>query len=129
MNTSIATKIKTLRLYLSLLPKSLPLPSADGGIYQFQHFNLDNDWVADIGEEGAVNRELEVRLGSRQKGLIQLKERGTGICGLANVLEEYLRKYPTSVILEKWLSDVMNSVQLAYETAGVQVSDGRYNNK
>jgi len=122
MDLSLAAKIKTLQLYLDCLPDSLPFPSAEGATYQFQNFTLNEDWVKDVGEEGAVNRELEVRLGSRAKGPIILKERGPGISALANVFEQYLSKYPASVILEKWLSDMIISAQSAYESAKVQVS-------
>src|ERR1700690_2491275 len=64
---------KKLRLYLTYLPQTLPLPSANNSIYGFENFVLDQDWVEDAGEKAAVNRELEVRLGSRAKGPIHLK--------------------------------------------------------
>jgi len=86
MNPSITAKIGTLRLYLTRLPNTLPLPSANEG-YWFDSFTLDKDWEDDIGEEGAVNRELEVRLGSWDKGTVKIKERGPGISTLADVLD------------------------------------------
>jgi hypothetical protein len=49
----------------------------------------DPDWIQDAGEEAATNRELEVILGSRAKGLV-LPERGPGIVTLANVLGNFI---------------------------------------
>jgi hypothetical protein len=122
MDSSLVSKIETLRLYLTSLPDILPLPSVEKSAYGFQIFAVDNEWVDDIGEEGAVNRELEVRLGSRANGPVELKERGMGIAALADVLDKYLTWNPTSVILQKWLSDMIISAQTVYESAQVQVS-------
>lgn len=118
----LAENIEKLRLYLTYLPQTLPFPSANNSIYGFENFVLDQDWVEDAGEEAAVNRELEVRLGSRANGPIHLKERGTSIAALANVLERYLLRYPKSAILQEWVSDILASAQSAFEHAKVEVS-------
>lgn len=65
MDSDLKNKIATLRLYLCNLPDNLPLPSLGHSSYRFESFAPDPDWVSDVGEEGAVNRELEVLLGSR----------------------------------------------------------------
>ena len=77
--------------------------------YNFQDFGLDKDWVESVGEEGALNRELKVRLGSQCNGPITLCEHGPGVIALADELETYLEKYPNSVILVKWLDDMITS--------------------
>jgi hypothetical protein len=114
-------KVQTLRLYLTSLPQSLPLSSKATPKNDFRNFSPDADWIEDIGEEGAVNRELEIRLGSRSMGPVTLSEHGPGLTALADVLEKYLVKYPESVILEKWLVDMIRSAELAFEFAKVPV--------
>jgi hypothetical protein len=120
MNLSIKAEINKLRLYLSHLPATLPCQPSDSA-YSFKFFAPDKEWVADIGLEGAVNRQLEIMLGSRAFGPIQLKERGPGVVALADILEQYLEKFPGSVVLEKWLTDMIGSAVSAYESAELQV--------
>jgi hypothetical protein len=120
MDLSVKTDLDKLRLYLSHLPATLPLQPADS-VNSLQFFALDPGWVNDIGEEYAVNRQLEVCLGSRAHGPIQLKERGPGVVAIADILEQYLKEYPGSVILRKWLTDMIDSSASAYGSAGVQV--------
>jgi hypothetical protein len=79
------------------------------------------EWMEEIGEEGAINRELEIRLGSRSMGPLVLNERGPGMIALADVLGKYLAKYPESVILEKWVSDMTEYAELAIKSADIQV--------
>ena len=122
MNLSVKADLNKLRLYLSHLPATLPCQPSDSA-NNFKLFAPDTEWAADIGLEGAVNRQLEVVLGSRAHGPIQLKERGPGVVALADVLEQYLKELPGSVILEKWLADMIGSAVSAYESAGLQVRD------
>jgi len=111
-----------LRLYLQNLPKNLSLPASGHSVYGFEHFAPDAEWVEDIGEEGAVNRQLEILLGSRVKGPIRLIERGPSICAVVDVLDKYLARHPKSLILQKWVSDLTVSATLAYESAQVSMS-------
>jgi hypothetical protein len=58
-------KFKQLKLYLQALPQTLPLVETvdqDAKINQLLTFSVDDEWVQDVGEEGAVNQELEVAL-------------------------------------------------------------------
>jgi hypothetical protein len=62
---------------LHKLPNSLAVKSSEDSRYDFQGFEPDPGWVENIGTvEGAVNRELECRLGLRANGLV-----GTGCSG------------------------------------------------
>jgi hypothetical protein len=122
MDSTTREKIEILRLYLSNLPDNLPLPPPHQSAYQFGSFAPDLEWLEEIGEEGAVNRQLEIILGLRARGPIILKERGPGILALADVFETYLGRYPESEILRKWLSDMIGFATLSYETAQVKVS-------
>jgi hypothetical protein len=120
MDLSVKTDLDKLRLYLSHLPATLPLQPANS-VNNFQFFAPDPQWVDNIGEEGAVNRGLEISLGSRAHGPIQFKERGPGIIAIADALERYLEKHPSSVILRKWLTDMIDSAVSSYRSAGLQV--------
>ncbi|KAG8688434.1 hypothetical protein FRC11_005450 [Ceratobasidium sp. 423] len=88
---------------------SLSLPEPKVSSYSF---HLDTEDVEDIGHEGAINRMLENTLGLRVNGLT-LRERGSGIIGVVKVLEEGMLRCPKSVILEKWLDDLLTLSQSA----------------
>lgn len=118
----IADKVDTLRSCLLGLPKSLPLAS-ETSQYNFSHFSPDPDWIEDAGEEAATNRELEVILGSRAKGLV-LPERGPGVVELANVLEKFSYSFPNSVLPMLWLTDITKAAETAIVTARMQVCSG-----
>jgi hypothetical protein len=60
MDSSIEKNLAKLRLYLNTFPNNLFLPTAGKSMYKFDQFALDSEWLEDLGEEGAVNRELEV---------------------------------------------------------------------
>ena len=78
MDLATQKDVRTLQVYLHSLPKTLPLPQTSQ--YDFSTFAPDPEWMADVGEEGAVNRELEIRLGSRASGPVVLRECGE-TCG------------------------------------------------
>lgn len=54
-----SSKYRELKAYLCALPETLPFPGPDSRVNRLVNFTLDEDWIQDIGEEGAVNRELE----------------------------------------------------------------------
>ena len=114
MDSAAKKDIAQLRLYLNSLSNSIPVPKPGESQYDFQHFAPDPEWVEDIGEEHAVNRELEVRLGSRANGPVELKEKGPSISSLADILEKYLTQYPNSVLIRKWLVDILESATLVF---------------
>jgi hypothetical protein len=122
MNDKLKTDLAQLHLYLNNLSRSIPCPAPGSSQYRFETFAPDPEWVTDIGEEGAVNRELEVRLGSRAVGPVVLKERGPGITALPVALERYLTKYPDSVLLRKWLEDLLVLAKASYEPQKEPVS-------
>ena len=67
------------------------------------NFTPDKNWLEDVGEEGAVNRELELALGCRDdNNTFPIQERGHSIEALANILEKYLAIYPSSILLMSW---------------------------
>ncbi len=110
-------QINKLRSYLLGLPTSLPL-ALETSRYNFNVFSPDAEWVEDAGEEAAINRELEVILGSRAKGLI-LPERGPGVVALANVLANFISSFPDSVLPTLWLTDVTRAVASTIVAAGL----------
>lgn len=114
------TDLEQLRLYLQKLPNVLPVPTTPK--YDLRGFAPDPEWVGDIGEEGAVNRELEVIFGSRFHGPLTLDERGPGIEAMSDVLERYLQKYPESVLLGKWVADTTLAAVNAYKQHNAPVS-------
>ena len=81
--------------------------------------------VDDIGEIGAINQELEVRLGQRQHGL-KLREQGPGIQPLAHLLKDWTARFEDDVILKKWVFDILRAAQDAFEDSGLPVSSGTY---
>jgi hypothetical protein len=125
MDPSVKKNIAQLRIYLNNLSQKIPNPPPGTSKYNFGQFSPSPEWVTDIGEEHAVNRELEVRLGSRAKGPVKLLESGPGISAVSDVLEKYLSKYPKSVLLEKWLSDLLESARLTGVSAEEQVRSYR----
>ena len=52
-------------IYLKGLPETLPISSPLSKLNKLQNFVLNDDWVKDVGIEGAVNlnREIEAALG------------------------------------------------------------------
>ncbi|KAI9432159.1 hypothetical protein F5148DRAFT_1270460 [Russula earlei] len=67
-------------------------------------FSIDEEWVQDVGEEGAVNREIE------------------GIKELATVLEYWVTKLPGSTILQSWLKSSIDSAEKCILKYGGKVS-------
>lgn len=105
-------KISQLHIYLEHLPTSLPSSDPLGSYARLLNFTPDEDWLKDIGEEGAVNRELELALGRRDdNNTFPIQERGHCIEALANILEKYLAIYPNSVLLMKWLDAAHSSAK------------------
>ena len=109
------TKFAELREYLRALPRNLPLPDPGSRVNQLLDFTLDEDWVADVGEEHAVNRGLEAALGNslprNDQGIFYLKQRGPAIEVLADVLEFWIAKYPGSPNLLLWLKNAIDSAK------------------
>jgi hypothetical protein len=98
MDIATQAKIKLLEHYLSNLPHCTP-PLTDGSsLNQLLFFSLDQERVLEIGEEGAVNRALEIALqdfGPRNdSGIFKIMAQGAALAALPNVLAHWLEKYP-----------------------------------
>ena len=63
-------QLQQLATYLHGLPIALTIQNSSSR-YDFKNFQPDTSWIDDIGTEGAVNRELECRLGTRAHGPIE----------------------------------------------------------
>jgi hypothetical protein len=116
------SKLKRLDLYLRGLPSSLAINETFSR-YNFAHFSLDPDWVEAIGSiEGAVNRELEVRLGTRANGPIEFVEWGPQVEALVGVLDHYSTQFPHDALLAAWIDDSLAGVIHTYSKANTPVS-------
>ena len=100
-------KLQRLSKYLSHLPSILAVKSPSESRYNFNNFEPDADWIEDIGIVGAVNRQLEIQLGTRADGPIEFTERGPPVEALVSVLSRYTRDFPNNVLLEKWADDAL----------------------
>jgi hypothetical protein len=122
-------KFKELKTYLKALPETLPVSSPMSKLNRLLEFALDEDWVNDVGVEGAVNREIEAALGDflprNNDGIFYIKERGPAIEALADVLERYHGpgcKLSESRILKLWLDNAIASAKKCILTSGGKVS-------
>ncbi|KAF8132391.1 hypothetical protein EV363DRAFT_1328147 [Boletus edulis] len=88
-------------------------------VYRFHSFDYDEEWEL----EGAINRELEIRLGSRAKGPIKFKEWGPGLEAVVPVLRQYLTVVPESILLRKWLSDLTEAALLVFKEANLPIPE------
>ena len=101
-------KLQRLATYLHKLPNSLAVKSSKDSRYDFQGFEPDPEWVDNIGTvEGAVNRELECRLGSRANGPVEFTERGAPVEALVGVLDRYTKEFPNDLLLARWVDDAI----------------------
>ena len=100
-----------LRILIHDLPETLPTPPNTS-----YAIHLDPDWVEDVGHVGALNRALEATVGQRAKGPIVFRERGVGLCGVVDTIENILDNHcgnTGDVILYKWIDDLMESAMKA----------------
>ncbi|KAI9432864.1 hypothetical protein F5148DRAFT_1278703 [Russula earlei] len=127
--SSLACKFEQLKLYLKALPEALPLvdiTNQDAKINRLLMFSIDEEWVQDVGEEGAVNREIEVALQQflprNDAGIFYITQQGKGIEELATVLEYWVTKLPGSTILQSWLKSSIDSAEKCILKYGGKVS-------
>ncbi|KAI9511692.1 hypothetical protein F5148DRAFT_974765, partial [Russula earlei] len=127
--SSLACKFEQLKLYLKALPEALPLvdiTNQDAKINRLLMFSIDEEWVQDVGEEGTVNREIEVALQQflprNDAGIFYITQQGKGIEELATVLEYWVTKLPGSTILQSWLKSSINSAEKCILKYGGKVS-------
>ncbi|KAI0069879.1 hypothetical protein K474DRAFT_1713828 [Panus rudis PR-1116 ss-1] len=82
--------------------------------YAFENFRVSPEDAEEYGsEEAALNCTLEVTFcpGGRKAGPPVLREQGPGLVAVTNVLRHYIREFPTSVILQKWVFDLIESAK------------------
>lgn len=122
-------KFKELKAYLQALPETLPLSSPTSKLNKLLDFALDEDWVNDVGIEGAINREIEAALGDflprNNDGIFYIKERGPAIEALADVLELYHGPgciLSESAILKLWLENAIASAKKCIQSNQGKVS-------
>jgi hypothetical protein len=125
MDCETKNKLQLLSLYLQNLPKTIPLADPSSPQYGFDFFILDDENIEDYGPIGALNRELELRMGQRDKGPVSFKERGPSLNAVTDVLGGFLDQYhesPETVLLVKWVDDLTIAAVAAFKTAGIEVS-------
>ena len=119
-------QLSKLHLLFEKLPASLPTVdtiSQPPSKFDFEKFELDQDWVKMTGSVvGAINRELEIRLGHGDRGPIDFRERGPPVVALVSVLDRYTCEFPGDIILTKWLDDVVEGAKHTLSEAGIPVS-------
>ena len=117
------SKLKRLDLYLRGLPSSVATGTESFSRYNFAQFSVDPDWVEAIGSvPGAVNRELEVRLGTHANGPIEFVERGPQVEGLVEILDHYSKQFPDDILLATWIDDALAGAMHTYSKANLPVS-------
>ena len=125
MDEETAEKIHATRFYLGSLPNTLPITGRESSINALLSFSLNPEWVEDVGEEGAVNQALEAALFQflprNDAGIFKITTRGPAISALANVLETWIKKYPASMILQKWLQNALDSAKACFAECNVPV--------
>ena len=125
MELPLETQLHMIQLYLNNLLQTLSLPAKSKSTCRFFSFKLNKDLVDDIGKIGAINWELEVRLGQRQHGL-KFREWGPEIQLLAHLLGDWAPRFEDDVILKEWVFDILRAAQDAFEDSGLPVSSGTY---
>jgi hypothetical protein len=68
--------------------------------------------------EGALNRDLEITFCPKGRcELIVLKEAGPGLEAVAEVLDEWTEKFPKSMVLQKWIIDLIAASERTAEVS------------
>jgi hypothetical protein len=125
MESKTKEKLQLLSLFLRNLPETIPYADSAHTEYGFDFFAVDDEKVEDMGPIGALNRELECRMGQRHKGPIVFKERGPGLEAVVDVLTGYLDEYRDSsetILLVKWADDLVTAAKAAFTYAGIVVN-------
>ena len=82
----------------------------------FHYFGFGDSDEEDYGFGGAVDRQLEVRLGHRRDGPVVLKERGPGLSvAVIFVLENYIPHRASRACHSKWVDDLILSAHQVFE--------------
>ena len=103
--------------FISNIPNSLTYWDEVESTYEFNYFGFGESDKEDYGLEGAVNCQLEVRLGHHRDRPVKLEERSPGLLLVVTILGCYITQLPDSVILKKWIDDLIISAQQAFDNA------------
>ncbi|KAI5990480.1 hypothetical protein EDD15DRAFT_2198064 [Pisolithus albus] len=127
MDSPTKAKLDLLRLYLKNLPNSIPfVDSGSPSQYGFDFFVVDDEDMEDKGPVGAINRQLEIRLGHWNNGPILFTEQGPSLCKLTDLFEEWfghLSSDPEIPILHKWLDDLITAAENAYSSTNTKLPE------
>ena len=122
-------KFKELKEFFKALSETLPVSSPTSNLNRLLQFALDEEWVNDVGVEGAFNHRIEAALHDflprNNDGIFYIKERGPAIEALADVLKYYHGPgcmLSDSPILKLWLKNVLASAKKCILTHGGKVS-------
>jgi hypothetical protein len=132
MESKTKEKLQLLSLFLHNLSEAIPYADSARTEYGFDFFAVDGEKVDDMdrhrhmGPIGALNRELECRMGQRHKGPIVLfKEHGSGLEAVVDVLTGYLDEYHNSsetTLPVKWVDDLVTAAKAAFTHVGIVIS-------
>ena len=87
--------------------------------YNFETYKPEPEVVQDYGAEGALNQDLEnIFCPKGRVGPICLKETGPGLEAVAEVLDKWIEKHPKSVVLQKWVDDLIAATEYVAEVSG-----------
>lgn len=106
----VASQLAELHALLLGLPETVPKGNQH---YLFEAYSTLDEEVQDFGEEGALNHSLQVIFcpGGRSAGPVQFKEQGRGLVAVVDVLRTYIEKFPASVVIQKWIFDLIEAAK------------------
>ena len=107
--TQLDARLLHLRTCLNALPQALPSDT-----YDFRGFDVSDEDAEDLGRAGALNRQLERIFcpQGRIHGLFTLQGRGEGLLALVDVLSSFTEEFPSDVVLQKWVEDLIQAAEL-----------------
>ncbi|KAG7085347.1 hypothetical protein E1B28_002913 [Marasmius oreades] len=91
---------------------------------QLFSWSISDEWVKDVGKDGAINRELEATLGPRKDGgIFPILERGRGMENLVHILKSCLEELPDSFLINNWIKDSIASAEKSFIEHQVKLPD------
>ena len=107
--------LEDLKIILLTLPRYLPVTNE---FYNFGGYAPEPESVQDYGVEGVLNRDLEITFCPKGRcEPIVLKEVGPGLEVVTEVLDEWTEKFPKSMVLQKWVIDLITASELTAEVS------------
>ena len=107
--------LEDLKIILLALPRYLPVANE---FYNFGGYTPEPESVQDYGAEGVLNQDLENTFCPKGRcEPIVLKEAGPSLEAVAEVLDEWTEKFPKSMVLQKWVIDLITASELTAEVS------------